>query len=340
MSKNYVVGTKLCAMGARLLKKRDYHELIGMKSVPEVAAYLKSLDNFKEILAQMDINQVHREELEARMLFALIGDYVKLMHYYKRKNKEIFSYFVRRYEIEQLKTLLRLLGSHTDFELYIEGYPLPYSFDFQKVASAKDLKEFIEALQGSPYHRVLKQFVVNTEYLNEFDIEIRLDRYYIDYVLEKIKGKREHKQMLETFGREMDMMNLLWIYRCKKYYSISKDVIYSFIIPNYYKIDSGIIARMVEAESVDEVLNIARSTEYREIFQNQDSKFIELTYQRYMQRIFEQTFRDNKYEAIGVTSYMHLKETEIKDITAIIEGIRYGLPAEEIKKYLVKEIDK
>ena len=79
---------------------------------------------------------------------------------------------------------------------------------------------------------------------------MRLDRFYIE-TLWKAKNslEREDKDAFASWlGTDIDMMNIMWIYRGKKFWDFSNERIYTYILPIRYRLSSEDISRMVQSD--------------------------------------------------------------------------------------------
>ena len=82
----------------------------------------------------------------------------------------------------------------------------------------------------------------------------------------KRKKILKHK-VLEIFtrdaGAKIDLLNLQWIYRAKKYYNMLPPDISTLLIPIHYRIHVDQLKDLVEAPSVDEFLKLVTRTPYQ-----------------------------------------------------------------------------
>lgn len=79
----------------------------------------------------------------------------------------------------------------------------------------------MENLKGTEYYAPLKRLESGEPYL--FDYDLALNLYYFTTMWKKRKKILKHKE-LEIFtrdaGAKIDLLNLQWIYRAKKYYNM------------------------------------------------------------------------------------------------------------------------
>lgn len=335
------IHSKMKGMSRGLLTEEDYIELLGKKSVIEIALYLESNTSYKTALKSAgDTASIHRGELEKILQKSFEDDFVKLMKFENGGNKEFLRIYILRYEIELLKVMLRMLENNTlnTFERRINEYFLKsMTIDVDKLKTSHNLPQFIENLKGSVYSKLLSPFIVNTEHLNLFSIEMSLDVYYFKRVWklkDKLLSPSDALIVKQTFGSEVDLLNILWIIRCKKYFNTPKELIYSFIVPINYRLRREQLKPLVEAETADEVLLLLEKTRYKGLF-NRDDLFLEQYYLSYVARIFYRKSRLETFSIMSSLGYLHIKEIEMTNIIKIIEGVRYSENIREIKGYVI-----
>jgi len=333
--------SKVKGMSRGLLTEGDYIELLGKKSVTEIALYLESNTSYKAALKSVnETASIHRGELEKIIQQSFEDDFIKIMKFEKGGNKEFLRIYILRYEIELLKVMLRMLENDTlnTLERHINEYFLKsMTIDVDRLKTSHNISQFIENLKGSVYSKLLSPFIVNKEHLNLFSIEMSLDIYYFKQVW-KLKNKllspSDALIVKETFGSEVDLLNILWVIRCKKYFNTPKELIYSFIVPINHKLQKEQLKSLVEAETFDDVLLLIEKTRYKNVF-NKDDLFLEQYYLSYVAKILYSKSRLEPFSIMSSLGYLHIKEIEIANIIKIIEGVRYSENMREIKGYVI-----
>ncbi len=331
---------KVKAMMGKLLTDEDYKALLAKNTVNDIAAYLKNKTNYAGALKGISESEIHRGQLEEILQEEKEREFVKLFKYENGANKRFFGVFIFRYEIELLKEMLRMLENGilmTFADKTNDYYKKHMSIDTQKLANSQTISQFIENLKGSPYYDILSRFTANQEHLNIFSIEMTLDVYYFGRawkIIDKLLEKNDKRLVEESFGTEIDILNIMWILRCKKYFDTPKEIIYSFILPKRFKLKRDALVSLVEANGVDEAYEILKKTPYKKVFEKEDV-FMEQYYNKFIHSLQKKLSRMAPYSIMTMLSYIHEKDIEINNIIKIIEGIRYKLDMKEIEKYLI-----
>ena len=318
-------------------------EIVGFAAfhtVTEVAAYLKEHPGYRNVLADMDENRLHRGEIEKLLVQSLYSDYTRLYRFSGMDQKKFLELYLKRYEMNLINYCLRIVFNH---------YQKPFDLDHKKIFFDKysdlsidklitsgNIGELVENLKGTEYYAPLKR-LENAENPTLFDYDLALNLYYFTTMWKKRKKILKHKE-LEIFtrdaGAKIDLLNLQWIYRAKKYYNMLPPDISTLLIPIHYRIHVDQLKDLVEAPSVDEFLKLVTRTPYLRHTDTQTPASIETIYKDCLYRLYLADRRSNPYSIATVNTYLFLKEEELDKLTTVLECVRYGLPARETLTYI------
>ena len=146
---------------------------------------------------------------------------------------------------------------------------------------------------------------------------------------------KEKTAMECLVGTEIDMLNLIWIYRGKKYFKFSDEKLYTHLIPVHYRLNESLIKQMVSAKKVEEMIAVAEKTRYKSLFKNLlEGFYVDENFRRDMHYLSKKIFRNSPNTVAGLVAYLDIKEIEILDVVRVIEGIRYGLNKDTLKKHI------
>ena len=83
-------------------------------------------------------------------------------------------------------------------------------------------------------------------------------------------------------------------------------------------------------------LALAAKTPYGGLFSGgAEDVFLGHRYKNFVYNLHRKLQVEHPFTLTTEVSYLHFKEQEIKNITSIAEGIRYGLPPDRMKRYVV-----
>jgi V/A-type H+-transporting ATPase subunit C len=334
------LATKIRAMQSHILTDEDYNTMVHMGTVKEVALYLKKCPAYSDALRNLDENNIHRGQIEKKLIFSMYKDYSKIYKFSHGTDRGFLNTYFIYFEIEIIKVLLRMLLDSRPVEydlLDFEAFFMEHSkINIKKLSKANNLAEFVECLKDTPYYNILS-LLSNGDNITLFDIEMRLDMYYFSQtwkLREKYLDKESKEALTVSIGTEIDLLNIFWIYRAKTYYSVDKEIIYSYLIPVRYKLKTEQIKQIVEAKGQDELDAEIKKTAYAKVIMDFDPGDPEKSFYRILGKLQSQASRNHPMSLASVKQFMYCKRVEIANITKVVEGIRYGLEPARIKDYL------
>lgn len=334
------LSAKISGMKGKMLTENDYLAMMSKKNVSEVASYLKNETYYADAFQTLNDKDVHRDYLEVMLVRAEISDALRIAKYLRGDDKKIYRYVYRKQEIEDLKNMLRTLQmgrslSEIDRKtLFISKYS---KIDFNESLKAKTIVELIDTVRGTKFYGILKPLILEENKIDLFSAEMSLDMYYFDRLLLQLKATKsdQEREIFKTLiGAQADIKNILWIYRGKKYYDINKELLYRYLIPLSYKLRKDDLAKMLEAKDEDEVTEWVLETKYKNIL-GKWPRHWEHDFFKYLAKVESKIVRRFPHSLAPVVGYIILKELEISNIIAIIEGIRYQVASEDIRSQLI-----
>lgn len=339
------ITAKVKAMQRHFITDDEYRELAALDSVSDAVNYLKRIPSYETIFQSVDEQSLHRGMIEQRLTLSLYDDFAKLYRFTNISQRKFLDLYFMHYEITILKKCLRsaLDNQNFDFDLsaFQDFFDKHSKLDIIKLSSCGNLQELITELGGSPYS-VLLNHLSDTREPTLFDYEMHLDLMYFRAVW-KTKSRQltrsEAKVLSQCFGSKLDMLNIQWIYRSKKYYRLSSVDIYALLIPAHYRLRKEEIIRMVEAGTLEEFYTALADSFYGslELTDLNEKPDLEGLYEQVLNRIHRITSQRDPYSMAALNSYLYFKELEIQKLITVIESIRYGIRADEICSYVIKK---
>jgi len=81
-------------------------------------------------------------------------------------------------------------------------------------------------------------------------------------------NKPDFSAMQRILGTEIDLQNILWVYRLKRFYEISGDEVYGFLIPIRYRLSGDIFAQIVACKDISCLQAEIAKTIYKDVFED------------------------------------------------------------------------
>ena len=329
-------------MYGKRLSAQNYSHLLNCKSINEIAAYLKNRTDYRDIFANIRYTNIHRAQLEILLTKHSFARFEALFRYELSIGQDFYEYFITRNDIDMILTCVRLLntGNPEDFVLHMPVFFGKYTeIDQQKLTSVRSIDGLIDALDGTDYKKVLEPFARNfNAFAGKLSIEAAFNRYKfgkLKNITEKNSSGKHANEVLELFKLQNDVRTIINIYRLKRIPGTDKMLIKQFIIPEVSRLSEKQLNMLVDAPSAEDMLRQLKKTEYGSAFDPAGSGFIEDTAQRYLHKKALKGLRFSGSANAVMLCYIMLLENEISNLIHIIEGIRYSIPAGEIRQLLI-----
>lgn len=340
---------KIKAMQSRLIDKKAYYELAALSSVRDVGNFLKQNTAYGSLLSDMDEQQLHRGELEQHLHLALYDNYMKIYSFATPKQRPFLKVYFKKYEIQLLKQRIRLLFVKEDLPYDLKRVPDHFvkrsDVPFEALSHCTTINDLFDAIAHTEYEPVLG-YIKDIPGATFFDYGLALDIYYFKYLWrqkDKVLNKKDQAMMTAILGPEIDLLNISWIYRSWKYYTIPPAVMKTYLIPIRYKLSDQVLDTLMAARNDGEFFARLKETYYGRRYATviaryalgNDSYDIQHMHRAIITKIHQDAARKHPYSLAMINNYLYTMEAEISKLTTVLECIRYGYDSKEIVKYVL-----
>lgn len=332
--------TKIRSMESRLLTPLQFEEIASIKSVPDLVSYLIEHSSYGQVLREMDENLLHRGNIEKVLVLSLYNDYTRIYRFCGLQQRRFLKLYLKRYEVDLINYCLRIVINH-----YQEPFDLNHKKPFfdrysqlsiEKLITSRTTDQLVEMLKGTEYYQPLSR-LRDQGSVTLFDYDLALNLYYFMAVWKerkKVLKKKELELFTKDCGSKIDFLNMQWIYRAKKHFSLPAADIYALLIPIHYRLRTEQIKAMVECSSLEELFSLLKTTSYARHYPFTSDVTIEQLCRDCLYRLYSIDRRRNPYSIASINTYLFLKEEELRKLTTAMECIRYGLSPGETLKYV------
>jgi len=287
--------TRVRVMKSELIDPAEYSKLMKM-SLDQIARYLQETGYKKEI-DELGAKYSEANLIEFALNKNLANSFKKILGFSLKDSKESIKLFLKKYDVWNIKTILRGKQSNESDEEIIQNLVPAGDFteEFLKEAVKKSasVKDAVEFFRKTPYYETLKKHSGNlTELEDELDVNYHAER------ISSAKGKI--KALYEEKAKGIDALNEA---RAKE-----------------TKIELKRILPVEKSRKSRPVENIKKARiELRKSLSEKGRKMV------------------NKFERTTspVIGYFFAKENEIDNLRIIVRGKHSGLSQELIEQQLV-----
>lgn len=341
LSSNAVL-TKVKAMYGRMLTTADYEQLMHRGSVPACAAYLKTQTAYAEVLRDVQETQIHRGALEGLLGKMLFEQFIRLERYVGRSNRFFHDYHVSMIESRCILDCIRLFDdkSQNEYMQSVPGYMVPYlTFDVLSLGKVGDFSMLLDALRKTPYYKVLEPLRPRGGADPALPmVEHALYEYYYNHVISLIdkqfRGKTA-KELKGIFSVQAQLHNIQTLYRLKSFFGEDAKEIEPLLLRYPGRLPRRTIDELVHAPDAAQVVEILSRSRYSSYFVSERFTYIEYSAGRIRFDLAKRYLTFSQHPATSFVAFMVLREIEINNLMAIIEGVRYQLEVSQIRPLLI-----
>lgn len=342
------LAAKAKSMYGHRLRKEDYEELLRKNTVPEIAGYLKNETEYGSTMRDIYENRIHRGQLEQLIRQNMYEKIEKLLKFSMLTNHEFYRLNIMKREIEVILLILRATlqdEEHEDFQYstLITQIPLAlsdyFSYDIQKISETATVEDILDILQGTSYRAVIKKYIdKKEEKLDLASIEQELfSAYYhsVFRIIEKNFSGRVRKELLDIYKTQIELMNIVKIYRMKKFFKVTNAYIEKTMIRMKSRMSDTFIKQLIAQPDAESVLKVLETSKYNMYVDDKEYAYIEYYSDQIRYHLAKRYMRFSIDSPVIYTVYVVLMELEISNITNIIEAVRYGTPKGEVESLLI-----
>lgn len=334
------INTKVKAMSSKLINKDDYTKIVSYETVADLIIFLKNHPGYLNIFERYNEKEVHREEAERLFINGLYLDYAKLYRFGNEEQRLALKLVFFRYEVNVIKACIRLIYNKEDaydLSLFHPFFSKHSQINVTALSSSHSMEEYVQNLKGTQYFNMFEKMLAKGN-ATSFDYEMQLDVYFFTKswrLKEKMLDGENRKSFTTRIGTEIDMNNIMWIYRSKLMYDRGPAEIFAYLIPINYKLTQTQLSQLVNAVTINDFSTILNNTRYQSFYHAIKNGNMENEYNKAIDKIYKMNTRIYPNSMSQISYYLFLKDAEIANLTTAIECIRYHLEPKDKMKYIL-----
>jgi V/A-type H+-transporting ATPase subunit C len=332
---------KVRAMLSYLIEPLTFASLLDSKNVYELIDMLKRT-GYQSIFTGASPDSLDLLSLERKMISSDVSIYRKVRDSLSgKREREFISILMQRYEIEDLKVVLRLWHSKEPVrcEDYISGENIKYDIDYKRIASAETIEEVIILLDKTDYKEPLlaaRDKFKATKSL--FYPEASLDIDYYKRLISCIGGfsptdKRAASKILAV---EVDSENIQWLIKMRKYYGLALSDMLEWFMPGGSMISKNSLRDLYTSDGIAKVIESVAVGPYLPVkdLVEENIHLIESFLYEILIKEVKRALGGNPFTIGTVYGYLILKRRETKNIISLLYAKACGLKKEELSRLI------
>lgn len=316
---------KARAMYASHLTTASYEELLKKDTLEDVFNYLKQNKNYEKLFS--NYKDVTKQQFESLLNEGMLQNLSKLNRYASKKELPFYKLALQKEEISLLVTKIRSLYYQYEQEdeyltvRYLHQYS---SFNLYNLIKVENKKQLLDVMKHTRYYKTLLKHIDETIDFNMLEKDLGKDYYdaLIECIKNTFKGKQQ-KEMLTMIYSEIELENIIKIYRIKKYFINSNIDIESLLYNEYSRIPSSLIKKMIEAKDIHEFLSLLESSPYHLFVDEKEYVYIEYYASKIKYNLAKRYMRYSTCNSLVYMTYKIILQIEIENLKHIVEGLEY-----------------
>lgn len=286
---------------------------------------------------------------QRRLLEDLIWDFSFCLRHLSGAGFEIVGWLQSKFQLENIKVLLRGLLNHAPFDILKEQLiPLPreLALDPQPLLNAGTLEVFVKHLPaGWPKKKLQAALDLHRDKPLSFHLEAALDADYLHELLTRIERlPAEDNELIEPLARQaVEMFHLLLAVRGKFNHGLNADSLRSLRVPGSGAAGERFEAMLAAADlfsaaklglghCIDELPVSRANTATPSALEPVTLEA--LTWRRFL-RLANGAFRRSHMGLAAAVGYLEIRRIEVANLITLSEGIRLGAEVEKIRARLI-----
>jgi V/A-type H+-transporting ATPase subunit C len=335
------------AWEAKLLPEARLMEFADSPKITNILGALEDGD-YRENFADIpNVEEIDVIAIERALNANLSSRYREILGIVPTERKATIERIIQRSDLLNFKVIITAVHNKLPKEKRLEetipSPTLPRE-RLELLTSANDFKELLEYFKGTEYFTVLSSEMENYNRVGLAPVLSALDKHYYKSLWSDVLSKKSQRAVLKgMLGYEIDAVNIKLILRLKKEGLPPEEITKLLVLPSYELTDKMLMA-MIDAEDIPAAIQAIPHTAFGPSLLERIPKFeetgslfeFEKAIDERMLWILRWTSVIQFFSIAPLVAYIYLKETERRNLRAIIRLKADNWDPEKIKGMLVK----
>jgi len=251
--------------------------------------------------------------------------------------RQLLIYWIRRFELANLKTLLRGKVAGRPAAKIREELVQLGSFatlPLDRLLATEDVPELLRQLENSPYHSIVSQARLAFEAQQElFVLDATLDQRYFSVLSQLLKAFSgdERRWLDRLVGTYIDHLNLVWMLRYRFAYGLPPAQAYYLLASGGHRIVARDWLELVELQSQAAVIAALPEALAKRLSGALTISEVNRRLDAENQRVAEHVLHHGIFTLARALAYLLLRELQMQQLLAVLKGQQMKLSAELIR---------
>jgi V/A-type H+-transporting ATPase subunit C len=317
---------------------------------PKTTNILGALEDgdYREALADIPkTEEIDVIAVERALKTNLSSRYHEILGIVPMERKATIERIIQRSDLWNFKVIITAIHNKVPKEKRLEETspsPTLTRERLELLNSANDFKELLEYFKGTEYFDVLSSEMENYERVGLSAFLSALDKHYYKSLWVDVLSKKAQRTVLKgMLGYEIDAVNIKLILRLKRENIAPEEITKHLVLPSY-ELTEKMLMTMIDAEDIPAAIQAISHTAFGPSLLERIPKFnetgslfeFEKAIDERMLWILRWTGVIQFFSIAPIIAYIYLKETEWRNLRAIIRLKADKVGPEKIKETMVR----
>ncbi len=337
--------TMIMIFSKRLLNSAEFSHLIPQPfEIILPALKNKGLDDIIQNLTQSHFKLLPAGNMDSLFLSVLLDDARSIIRSLSGYERDIFIYWIRRFELKNIKTILRGKSlQRSKEEVLSELTPLGHFaiLPIDDLLNADNIPDILILLEKTPFASIARYGSKSFEQKQDvFTIETAINHQYFTGLNVQLKALSDEEQSLlqPLLGRIIDQTNLIWLLRYRLSYHLSPSHSYFLLVSGGLYLNSKVLVRLSQIKKLDQIFSLLPD-EISLLIKDCDSVHqIELSLEKDIIQYASSMLKESVFSLTHAFAYLVLREKQLSQLHALFKGKLLHLSEDEIAFAIGEEL--
>jgi V/A-type H+-transporting ATPase subunit C len=345
--------TRFRAMKSRLLSRDKIESLANSESLQTLIESLLRT-RYRRALEEALSRAGGVRAVNRGTRLALASVLERLQEYYEGRARELIDLILRRYDVDNIKAILRGLQNRLSTEEIIQAFGAFGALDgslLREISQADQPREAIDRMATLQLSIADPLVVYRAEHPGAtlFELELALERWYFQEAADELRSpKGDEKALLSALRMDADMDNLITTLRFahapdqRRFLAEERESVLTDLLLEFGNLSIPELQEAGEQDSVEDAIKTFQRSPYEDALADGLDAYQRSGQLSAIERALRQQQLDWKQEqilgdplGIGVPlGVLALKMNEVSNLRWIAWGLQLGLSPQEIRRDL------
>ncbi|MEI6413776.1 MAG: V-type ATPase subunit [Pseudomonadota bacterium] len=328
--------TRVAIMASRLLGVESLQALVD-KPLPVLGATF----GFQGFLEETLPAEAKNQALERALIQTFMAELTILLRPLVGEGRDVLLYWAQRYELLNIKTLIRgkLRGSSQQaIEQTLFDLPWAMSVTTARLLKAENVLELLRQLEQGRYAMIARQARQAFEEKQEtFAMEAAIDHRFFSGLAKQVHvfaTEGPHEDLKRLVGTLLDHQNLMWLLRYRFAYQVPPAEAYYLLTPSWLLMNRETLMRLVNLGTFPQVIASLPKALADLLAEAQTAMAVQKRLHARLHALAWKILRHSASDVARTMAYLILRESELHQLFALIQGKIFGLPVDLIRDAL------